>query len=136
LAHRPPTHWIRAADEMVEQDAETVDVAPNCRSFPPQHFRREIEWRAGQIRRRVVLKLSTSAEVHQQDAPVFGSHHVVRLDIPMEQAGGMHRRHCATQLETYVDCLGGADHLAPLERLLERVATNELHPEADVVANL
>ena len=29
LAHGPCLHWIRAGDEVIEQDAETVNVAPN-----------------------------------------------------------------------------------------------------------
>ena len=104
--------------------------------LPLQHLGCEIEWRSGQIRRCVVLELSAGAEVHQHDAAVFGSHHVVRLDIPMQQAGAVHGRHRATELETDVDSFGGADHLPLVEDLLEGVAANELHPQADPISNL
>ena len=121
---------------MIEQDAETVNVAPHRGLLPLQHLGCEIEGRAGQIRRCVVLELSASAEVHQDDAPVFGSHHVVRLDVPMQQAGAVHRRHRATELETDADSFGGADHLSLVEDLLEGLAANELHPQADLIGNL
>ena len=48
----------------------------------------------------------------------------------------MHRRHRATELETYADSFGGADHLPLVEDLLEGVAANELHPQADLISNL
>ena len=35
-----------------------------------------------------------------------------------------------------LDCFGGADHLPLLEDLLEGVAANELHPQADPIRNL
>src|SRR5215207_3306903 len=70
LAQCPCMNWIRAGDEVIEQDAETVHVAANRGLLPPQHLRREIEWRAGQIRRCVVIELSAGAEVHQHDASV------------------------------------------------------------------
>ena len=83
FAQRPCMNWIRAGDEVIEEDAETVHVAPNRGLLPLQYLGCKIEGRAGQIRPCVVLKVSASAEVHQDDAPVFGSHHVVRLDVPM-----------------------------------------------------
>src|SRR5688500_15953080 len=96
----------------------------------------EIEWRSGQIRRCVVVELSASTEVHEHDAPVVGSHHVVRLDVPMQQAGAMHRRHRATELETDIDRLGRADHLPLIEDFLESMAANELPPQADPIGDL
>ena len=84
----------------------------------------------------LVVELSASAEVHEHDAAVLGSHYVVRLDIAMQQAGTVHRRYRATELETDVDSFGSADHLPLVEDLLESVAANELHPEADLVTNL
>ena len=135
LAHGPCLHWIRAGDEVIEQDAEAVDVAPNRGPLPLQDLGCEIEGRSGEIRRGVVVELSARAEVHQHDAAVFGPHHVVRLDIPMQQAGAMHRRHRAAELETDADSLGGADHLSLVEDLLEGVAANELHPQADLIGN-
>ena len=136
FAQGPCMHWIRAGDEVIEQDAETVNVAPHRGLLLLQHLGCEIEGRAGQIRPCVVLEVSASAEVHEDDAPVFGAHHVVRLDVPMQQAGAVHRRHRATELETYADSFGGADHLSLVEDLLERVAVNELHPQADLIRNL
>ena len=74
--------------------------------------------------------------VHAAGLPVFGSHHVVRLDIPMQQAGAMHRRHRATELETYADRFGGAHHLSFSEDLPEGASADELHPQADPIGNL
>ncbi len=34
LAHGPCLHWIRAGDEVIEQDAEAVDIAPNGGPLP------------------------------------------------------------------------------------------------------
>ena len=48
----------------------------------------------------------------------------------------MHGRDRATELKTDVDSFGGAENGPLFEELLEGVAANELHPEADLVANL
>ena len=48
----------------------------------------------------------------------------------------MHRRHRAAELETDADSFGGADHLSLVEDLVEGVAANELHPQADPIRNL
>ena len=136
LAHGPCLHRIRTGDEVIEEDAETVNVTPNRRLLPLQHLGCEIEGRSGEIGRCVVVEFSAGTEVHEHDAPVFGSHHVVPLDISMQQAGPMHRRHRAAELETDADSFGGADHLSLVEDLLEGVAANELHPQADLISNL
>ena len=48
----------------------------------------------------------------------------------------MHSRHRAAELETYADSFCGADDLPLVEDLLEGVAANELHPQADPITNL
>ena len=53
----------------------------------------------------------------------------------MQQAGSVHGRHRATDLETHVDGLGRVDHLL-FDDMLESAAANELHPEADLISNL
>jgi hypothetical protein len=60
----------------------------------------------------------------------------VRFNIAVQQAGAVHGRYRATELETYLDSFNGAAHFPLVEDLLESVAANELHPEADLVTNL
>ena len=103
---------------------------------PLQHLGCEIEWCAGEIRRCIVIKFSARPEIHEDNAPILGSHHVVRLDIAMQQARAVHGGHGTTELEANVHRVSRAERCLLLEDLLERVATNELHPEADLVANL
>ena len=131
-------NWIRAGDEVIKEDAETVQVALDCGLLPLRSLRVQDRgaFRPG-IRPCIVLEVFAGTEVHQDDAPVFGSHHVVRLDIP-DVAG----RRCAPppsrdeKLQTYADSFGGADHLPLVEDLFEGVAANELHPQANLIGNL
>ena len=54
----------------------------------------------------------------------------------MQQARAVHGGHRTTELETNVHRLSDAELCRLLEDLLEGVAANELHPEANLVANL
>ncbi len=130
------TDWIRAGHKMVEKDAETVDIALDSGLPPAQNLRRQVERRSGEIGSRIVRELASRAKVHQHDAPVLGSHHVVRLDVPMQQARAVYGGHRTTELEADVHRLSDGGLCRLLKDLLQGVAANELHPEADLVANL
>ena len=86
--------------------------------------------------RRVVDQLSAGAEVHQDDATVLGARDVVRFDVAMQEAGRVHRRHGAAELHADTDDISRGKDGALLEQLLERVPADELHPQADPIADL
>ena len=120
---------------MIQQDTKTVNVTLNGGWLPVQNLGCQVEGRAGEIRRCIVVKLSASTEVHQHDATVFSSHDVVRLDVPMEQPGTVHGGYRTRELETDADCFDRTD-LSVTEDVLEGIAANELHPESDLIGNL
>ena len=47
---------VPAAEDVKEKNAETVDIALDARRFPVEHFRRNVQRRAGQIRDRAVAE--------------------------------------------------------------------------------
>ena len=97
IAHGFRADRVRAGHQVVEKDTQTVDVTLDGGVAPGKDFRRQIEGRSGDIRAEVVRKLSSRAEVHQHGPAIVGKHHVLRLDIPMEHAGAVHRGNGVTR---------------------------------------
>ena len=69
-------------------------------SPPVEHFGRQVERRAGEARdaaRAGVAQLA-GAEVHQDDAAALLAHHVLRLDVAMDEAGAVDGGERAAQI--------------------------------------
>ena len=60
----------------------------------------------------------------------------MRFDVTMEQPGGVHGRHGITQLDADGCGFRDGEDSARLERVFERLAVDELHPQADAVFDL
>ena len=119
---------------MEQQDAEAVDVALRRGVGAGEHFRREVERRAGDRRgldRLVVLEQQAGAEVHQHQAAAFFADDVLRLDVAMDEAGGVDGGERPAQVLAEQRGFAAAERALPLEQLLERVAADELHPQPD-----
>ena len=71
------------------------------------------------------------AEIHEHDPAAGFAHHVVRLDVAVQQPGLVHRGHGTAQIDADERSLLCAEHAAGGERLLERQTLDELHPETD-----
>ena len=77
------------------------------------------------------LQLAAGAEIHQHQPAVVGHHDVLRFDIAVQEAGRVDRRHRAAQLDADPCDLRRRKRRALAERLFERAALDELHPQAD-----
>ena len=100
-----------------------------------QHLRRQIERRSGDVRLRRAVQLTAGAEIHQHQPAVVGDHHVLRLDIAMQQARRVDRRHRATHLDAD-SCDFLLRKCRPVaKRLFERAALDELHPQPDAAVD-
>ena len=128
--------WVRAGHQVVEKDAETVDIALHGGLSAAKNLRRQIEGRPGEIRGGVVRELASRAKVHQHGPAVFSQHHVLGLDVTMEQALVVHGRDCLTELNADLNSFRPAEHFAIVDDLLERAAPNEFHPETDPSSDL
>ena len=72
--------------------------------------------------------LAPGAEVHQYHPAAVFAHHVLGLDVAVEQPGGVNRRKGPAKLATDSRDLGRLEHRASAQQFLERSARDELHP--------
>jgi hypothetical protein len=100
IANRATPHRIGARCEMEEQDSKAVDITPHCRWFPGKDFGSHVQRRPGQRRGGIVIELAAGAEVHQQDPPVLGLHHIRRFDVAVQQTCGVHGGDSPANLHT------------------------------------
>jgi hypothetical protein len=90
---------------------------------------------AGQFRGAIVDCIAAGAEVRQHDASAVFAHDVLRLDVTVEQTRAMHRRQRETKVQSDCRRLFRAERSMAPQHLLERPAADELHPDADAVAD-
>ena len=134
LGQRPRDVGIRAGDEVEQEDAEAVDVALRRGVGAGEHFRREVERRAGDRRGLhgfVVLEQQAGAEVHQHEPAALFADDVLRLDVAMDEAGGVDRGQRPAQILAEQRRFAPAERALSLQQLFEGVAADELHPQAD-----
>ncbi len=135
LARARAVERIRSGHQVIEQDAERVEIRLRRWLMPIEQFRRHVERRADVPALQSVadlLELDPGAEIHQDDPPAFVAHHVVRLDVAVHQAGAVHRRERARQVEADQRRFAGAEGALLAHHLLQRAPANQLHPQADL----
>ena len=133
------TDRVLAGDEVIQEDADAVDVRLRCcRGYAAPEFRREIERRAGQFsrgRHRGFHLLASGAEVHQHHATAFLAHDVGRLDIPVNESGTMHRREGPAKWDADLSGVIRAESALRAYQLGERATVDEFGPDADAPTN-
>jgi hypothetical protein len=84
-------HRVRPGHHVVKQHADAVNLALNRRVTATKQLGCEIQRRAGQSvgRGARVAHFPAGAEVHQHRTPVGREHHVLRLDVTVQQTGFM-----------------------------------------------
>ena len=75
--------------------------------------------------------LLTRTEIHQNQPSALLPHHVLSLDVSMDQTGVVHGRQSSTELVPDESGLAGTERAVTDKHLLERHPAHELHPEAD-----
>src|SRR3989442_1078494 len=114
-------HWKVVGHQVVQQHAKAVDVAPDRRLVSKQHFWRHVEGRADNspADRTHFRSLLPRAEVHQDQAATFLTHHVLSLDVAVHQAGNMYGSQGATEFEPDESGFAATERAMAAEHLLE-----------------
>ena len=121
---------MASREQVEQQDAEAVDLARRRRRAPLEQLGRHVERRAEQVARRRAFGVARAAEVHQDDAAADLAHHVVRLDVAVQEAGGVQRGERPAQVEPDARRLARAHRALRIDEVGERAALDELHPDA------
>ena len=123
---------------MEEHDARAVDVGPNRCRPSAEDLGGEVERRPRRVRARSrsPFQLPPRPEVHQDQSTVFGLHQVLRLDVPVEEAGLVDRRERPAELDAHPGHLPVVESLLFAEDLLQVPPVDELHPETDPAVDL
>ena len=88
--------------------------------------------RAGQIGIGCPAAIAAGAEIHQDHPAVASHHHVLRLDVAMQQPRGVNRRDRAAERLPDRRDLARREVPAILDdELMQRAAVDVFHPQAD-----
>ena len=126
-----------AGDQAVQDDAEAVDVRRGGGGTIAQDVLRSHEQRSarGLVGADgpgpVAGALGDAAEIHQDDAAALLPHDVGRLDVAVDETGGVHGRQGPAEVEADQGGFVGAERTLLGEGLLERLAAQKVGPEAD-----
>ena len=83
----------------------------------------------------VAAQILAGAEVGERDAPAGAAHDVVRLDVAVQGIGAVHRRQRPAQVHADEGGFVGAERAALRDERVERLARDQLHGHADLVAD-
>ncbi len=121
-----------AGDQVIEEHAQAVDVAPDGGLGAAEDLGRQIERRPRELirTRSDLIARAPRAKVHEDEPPALFAHDVLRLDVAMHEAGPMDRRHRATEILTDEHRFACAERALLAHQLFERRAADEVHPEA------
>ena len=127
----------RPGDEMEQQDAGAVDVAARRSGLAVEDLRRQVQRRASEAAAGgfVGLHVVAGTEVHQHGAPAGGPHHVLGLDVAVDEPGAVHRRQGPGDVDAEQHRLARIERSLLRHQLLERAALQQLHRNADVAAD-
>ena len=117
-----------------QQHADGVDVARRCRAAAREHLGRHVDRRPLQGRGKRVVDAVGAAEVHQHDAPADLAHHVGRLDVAVHQPVRVQRGDGAADVDADAGGLARAHRAAGEHGLRQRLAVDQLHPQARLAA--
>ena len=114
-------------------DAERVDVGRFVAGFAGEHFRRHVGGGPGNVLGRKILQSGHAhhAEIDQLERAFALEDHVVGLDVAMDDAGAVQRRHAARQLDRDVAPFLQSDRRAAREPRLQQLALIERHDRVE-----
>ena len=127
----------RARDQAIQQHADAVDVALDAGLAAAEQFGRHVQRRADLVvdeRALVGHRVAAGAEVHQHEAAVAVAHDVLRLDVAMQQPGGVHGRQRRAHVDADERDLARVEAADPQQHGFERLALDQFHPQADEAA--
>ena len=134
LVDRSALDRIRARDEVVEQHSQTRRclsqrwaIGQSTTREPDTVVCPSAVSRGRLTRRQVIL---AGPEVDQHDAAGRLAHHVLGLDVAVQQPDGVRRRQRAAEIDADRDGFGHRERSALLKPCGERLAVDELGPDA------
>ena len=78
-------------------------------------------------------ELGAGAEVHEDRAAALLAHHVLRLDVAVDEAAAVDRGERLAEIDADGRRFLGAQRTAGAQLVFHRAAVDELHPQADEV---
>ena len=137
LGERVAADVIASRHEVVEQYPQRVDVGRDSRWASVQHFWSQIQWgsseAAHRLRGTVIDKPPARAKVHQRRTAIFLAHHVMCLDITVQNARLMNGFDCPTQITADERRFSRGQRSVRFQELAKCATLDEFHPYADVV---
>ena len=133
-----PLDGVRPGHQEIEQHAEAVDVGCRRAARAREDLGREVNGRAGEIasgRGRFDAQLTAGSEIHQHGAAAVCPHHVVCLDVPVQEPGAVHRGQRATQVHPDERRLAGTERALIPNDLVERFTLDQFHRQPDFAAD-
>ena len=124
---------IPAGHQVIQQDADTVDVAGDRCGMAGKQLGSQIQRRPDHSRVTQCIFGSSlaGAEVHQHDAAAGLAHDVLRLDIAMKDASFVDRRHGAADIDADERSLVTAEQSSCSKQSSQRQTLDPLHPQAE-----
>ena len=140
---RAAIDWIRVGDQVEQQNTQAVDVGRSGSRSSFEDFWRQVQRRAGEI---IVHKsaigqvvpgqILSGSEVHQDRSPAVCPHHVMGFEVAVHQAGAVHGRQRAAQIQSDQRSFTRAERAVLAQQAPKRTALDEFHPETDAAIDI
>ena len=109
-------NWKRPGQHEEQQHAQAVNVARRARVLEAEDLGRHVGRRADDLEARGSVRLaelSSGAEVHEDDAAAVLAHHVLRLDVAVNDADAMDGTERAAHVVAEIPGFIGAEPALP-----------------------
>src|SRR5258708_6151238 len=127
-------HRVSLADQVIQQDSHTVDVALHRSLLAAQELRGHIKRSSADLFRAILrfpmAQVLAQPEVHQNDSASPLAHDVLGLDIAMQQPQPVDRNQGGAQVETDERSLARRQSPLVAQESRQSLAANELHPDS------
>ena len=132
LLHVGGKERIRSRQQPVEEDAERIDIAAHRRrAAAGEHLRRHVHRGSGLVAGGLARgRRPSGAEIHQHHPPATLAENIARLDVAVQQSGGVDGRQGAGHVNADEQRLLGAEHAVARQDLVERLSFEQFHPDA------
>ena len=137
IRHRGTVNRHASSEQEEQQDAEAVHVGGDRCAGAVEKLGRHVERCAGEdLRRPTRQERLGAAEIHQDDAPADFSHHVLRLDVAVQEPGTVQRGQGPAEIDADAGHFPRAHRSGVAHHLGERLPFDVLHPDPDLAVVL
>ena len=127
-----------AAHQVVQQDAQAVEIRLLVRRGAVQYLGRHVQGRSAQPDHRIDADVPRrrGTEIHEHDPAARRPHHVLRLDVAVNQPRAVDRGERAAQVQRHEHRLLRAERTPLGDDVLQRPALYQFHPQAHAAVGL